>query len=238
MAKNLTITQYREMLEATETTIIKIFSNRIEKLEEKVFKYREENNSLKNELNEVKAALDFQSERHEKVIKDLTVEKEKYKGSDKNVDEIMGLKKENENMKTTMAELEDRNRRNNLRFDGLNDNKEETWEESEQKVKSFLKDKLSIRKDVVIERAHRVRSRKSDDVMRKRTIVVKFLNFKDRDMILSKYRSLKLWTEGCYVNEDYSDTTMAIRKELFKKEKELRSEGKYARVHYKTLISY
>jgi hypothetical protein len=104
-------------------------------------------------------------------------------------------------------------------------------------VKGLLKERMGLKGEFVIERVHRVRSR-NENSNRKRTIVAKFLNYKDRETILFKYRDLKLWKEEVYINEDFSDPTMVIRKELFKKAKELRAAGKYAKVHYKTLISY
>ena len=48
-------------------------------------------------------------------------------------------------MKEQIAELEDRHRRNNLRFMGIKEKsgeESETWEESETKVKVFLQEKL------------------------------------------------------------------------------------------------
>jgi len=73
---------------------------------------------------------------------------------------------------------------------------------------------------------------------RARTIVVKFLRFKDRVNIINKYRSLKLWeNDNIYLNEDYSEKTLRIRKELFKQVKVLRAQGKYAKVNYNQLIT-
>ena len=40
--------------------------------------------------------------------------------------------------------LEDRSRRNNLRIDGVPENEYETWEQTEAKVKSLVKEKLGI----------------------------------------------------------------------------------------------
>nr|XP_047143985.1 uncharacterized protein LOC124817677 [Hydra vulgaris] len=60
------------------------------------------------------------------------------------------------NIKEKIAELEDRSRRNNLRFIGIRDKANETWEESEQKIKDFLNTKLNIQEKNLIDRAHRV----------------------------------------------------------------------------------
>nr|XP_047129346.1 uncharacterized protein LOC105846764 [Hydra vulgaris] len=76
-----------------------------------------------------------------------------------------------------MAELEDRSRRNNLLFEGIEETEGETWKN----------------------------------------------NYKDRETILDNYKKLKLWNEKMYINEDFSERTINIRKQLFIKAKEIRS---------------
>ena len=52
--------------------------------------------------------------------------------------------------------MEDRSRRNNIRVDGVTEEKLETWEDCENKVLEVLRDKLEI-EDMTIERAHGVK---------------------------------------------------------------------------------
>ena len=52
-------------------------------------------------------------------------------------------------------DLEDRRRRNNLRFDGLSQAQGEDWHGNEAKIKKLIKEKLGI-ENVKIERAHRI----------------------------------------------------------------------------------
>ena len=63
-------------------------------------------------------------------------------------------------MKEQIAELEDRHRRNNLRFMGIKEKsrvESETWEKSETTVKVFLREKLGLETDkITIERVHRI----------------------------------------------------------------------------------
>lgn len=136
------------------------------------------------------------------------------------------------------AELEDRNRRNNLRFDNVSEeNENETWDESERKVKEVIKEIGLDSKNIKIERAHRVGSKR---VGRKnRTIVVKFLDYKDRADVIKKYRECKFWEQRkTFINEDYSDYTLGLRKELLARAKSLRANGDYAKVIYNRLIHY
>jgi hypothetical protein len=66
---------------------------------------------------------------------------------------------------------------------------------------------------------------------------VKFLNYKDKSAVLEKFIKLKLWNENLFVNEDFSERTIEIRKKLFKDAKELKAKGKYAKVVYNKLIT-
>ena len=93
-----------------------------------------------------------------------------------------------------LADLEDHSRRNNLHFDGFQEETNDTLEECESIITYFVKEKLGIEEDILIERAHRKGKIQRNDGTRnrKRTIVVKFLNFKDKSRILHTYRKKKL----------------------------------------------
>ena len=125
--------------------------------------------------------------------------------------------------KKQLADLEDRSRRNNLRFDGFQEETNETWEESESIITFFVKEKVEIEEDILTERAHRTGKIQRNDGTknRKRTILVKFLNFKEKSRILHTYREKKLWKEKVFVNEDFSEETTSIHKGLLHKVKDL-----------------
>ena len=167
----------------------------------------------------------------------------KLENIDSRVEEIK-LDKVTENFITKtrkkLADLGDRSPRNNLRFDEFQEEINETWEERESIVTDFVKEKLGIEEDILIERVHRTRKIQRNDGTRnkKRTIVVKFLNFKDKSGIPHAYREEKLWKEKSFVNEDFSKETASIRKGLLQKAKDLRSENKVAKVVHDKLIVY
>ena len=50
--------------------------------------------------------------------------------------------------KKKLSDLEDRSRQNNLRFDGFQEETNETREESESIITDFVKEKLGIEKDI------------------------------------------------------------------------------------------
>ena len=81
------------------------------------------------------------------------------------------LKKENQEMKKQMHSLcskidslEGHSRRNNLRFLGISGTSGEKWEDTEQKVRHFIKDTLGLPdfEHVEIERTHRVGNTNSE----------------------------------------------------------------------------
>ena len=67
-----------------------------------------------------------------------------------NAEERDSLKEHNEKL----IDLEDRQRRNNLRIDGVVEHVGETWEITEQKVKDIFRDNLDIEKYIEVDRAH------------------------------------------------------------------------------------
>lgn len=77
-------------------------------------------------------------------------------------------------------QIEVQSRRENLKFYGIEDDRNETWEESERKVRQYLSDELQIDEtNIQIERAHRIASKSTP-----RAIITKFSYFKDKDQIL------------------------------------------------------
>ena len=80
--------------------------------------------------------------------------------------------------------LDAQTRRDNLKFHGFDDNRRETWEESENTVRRYISEELNIDDSAIkIERAHCIRSRNS-----LRPIIVKFSHYKDGDCVLKSFR--------------------------------------------------
>ena len=142
-------------------------------------------------------------------------------------------KRDRESNADKLAMLEDRSRRDNLRFCGLEESDGETWAQSEERVKHFIATDLNIDKNIQFHRAHRT-GRKPESGTR--AIVAKFKDFHDRELVLKKYVELRLWDKQKYVNEDFSQRTVNKRKQLFKEVKDLREEGKHFKVVYNRLV--
>ena len=89
---------------------------------------------------------------------------------------VLETEKKNEQLEAT-------SRRENLKFHGVNEDEDETWDQTETKIRDYLTTMLEIDEtSMKIERAHRLPSNSKP-----RPIIVKFSHFKDKDQVLKKY---------------------------------------------------
>ena len=101
----------------------------------------------------------------------------------------------------------------------------EMWKEKENLIQKFIEEDLEMEsKDIIIERVHKTGFKIND---KKKDIMQKFLNHKDKDAAQNQYRQKQLWIDNIYVNEDYRECTAKLRKKLFEHAKEIRQSGKF-----------
>ena len=136
------------------------------------------------------------------------------------------IEDENKKLKDKLQDLEDRLPRDNLHFDGVKEYENEPWNDREEVLRDFLFEHLGLQ-NIKIEHAHRTREKKED---MSTTILAKFSSYMTKEILLKNARKLK--DTGYYINEDFSKETVEIRKENWKKVKELRKNGKYAILVY------
>jgi len=100
-------------------------------------------------------------------------------------------------LKGKIDRLKGHSRRNNLRFIGIEGSRGENWQESEKKVRLFIRDNLCVPEyeHVEIERAHRIGG----------GIMVKFNKYKGKETILQKAKQTFIRNAKYYVQEDYTD---------------------------------
>ncbi|KAK7502879.1 hypothetical protein BaRGS_00005828 [Batillaria attramentaria] len=135
------------------------------------------------------------------------------------------LREKVEKMGTKLDDLENRSRRNNLIFYGIDMAQKESWADCETKVRHVIDRVLKISDRVSIERAHRVGD----------GIIVKFLSYKDRELVMSNVRKLK--DTKYSVQEDVSPTVRAKQKGLVDMKRSLRSDNKRANIRYDKLYT-
>ena len=146
-----------------------------------------------------------------------------------------GVSENRVELKEQLRIQEERSRRNNIRVDGIEEDENETWENTENKLRSFLHNELEITDELYIERAYRVRRRenvKSISYNTPRTIVGKLLDFKEKEEIMRQRYKLK-----DSVRENFSKETVEIRKKLWDQVKKLREDGKYAVIKYDKIVT-
>ena len=196
----------------------------IDKLTIEIKDNNDRSNSLVKDTEDLKLSVQTYQDVFDDKIKEIEDSIEKIKEKHKN--EIIQLEKENEDSKDELRMLEDRSRRDNLRFDGIEEWEDESWADTKEYLKLKIKETLGI-KNIEFERVHRVGDKNQSSC---RTIVAKLSKYKTKERILTKVRKKK--PQGIRIYEDFSKATVQIRKENWKKVKDLRYKGKYAVLVY------
>ncbi|XP_077497108.1 uncharacterized protein LOC144107795 [Amblyomma americanum] len=135
------------------------------------------------------------------------------------------------NVQAKIDDLENRSRRSNVLFYGIDDpEKSETWEESERLVNVFCKEKLGLTVESV-SRAHRVGRFSSE---KKRPIIAKFFNEREVDTVMS--RGYKLKNTNLSISRDYSEAVREKRRKLLQFSKSIKKDGDKVRLVFNKLF--
>ena len=113
------------------------------------------------------------------------------------------IKSDIECLEDKIDDLENRSRRNNLCFKGITESINETWQDTENKVKHLITTYMpaEVGEDVVTERAQGVGIPRHFVESKPRKIVARFLNYKDCESVLKSKKRLR--GTNVFVNEDY-----------------------------------
>ena len=152
------------------------------------------------DITELKASLQYTQKEVSEMKQNVTTNHDQRVAADRL---LQKLDADVKRVDDTADYLENQSRRNNLRVDGVKETPGETWEDTEAALRQVAQRELKLPAEQVdalqIERAHRTGA---TTAQRDRTIVAKFLSFKERDAIIRAARTVK--PRGVYVNEDYS----------------------------------
>ena len=226
-ATTITYEMFQELLKVQQQTMLACFNQMIENLSHKV-------DGIMCDVQDLKTSINFISDDAEKKFENIKKNTERVQSEIKNVHLLNTEERDSlYEHKEKLIDLEDRQRRNNLRIDGVVENVGETWEITEQKVKEIFRNNLNIDNHIEVDRAHRVGQKREN---RQRTIVLRLNKFKDKEEI--KKCAKKLKGTGIYINDDFSPITLERRKDLLKTAKELRDQGKGAKVVKSKLYSW
>ena len=160
-------------------------STRLDRLTQEISYDNIKLNALSKEADNLKLSLETSREITDNKFKEINHKLKNDK--QQHGDEIDELWQENEYLRERLRDMEDRSRRDNLRIDGLKEVENETWEQTEQILKSMIQEKLEI-EDANIERAHRVGNTNST---LPRTVIAKFSIFKGKQIVLSAAKKFK-----------------------------------------------
>lgn len=120
------------------------------------------------------------------------------------------VRSEHASLQARLDEFEDRSRRENLIFYGIEDSASETWADSEEKVRSILNSTLNLQlPDEAIARAHRLGTFSPHKT---RPVIARFTSFKTKDSVLSQ--KSKFRGTNISISADFCKATRAIRKKL------------------------
>lgn len=190
--------------------------------------------SCLREIQELKVSLSYSQNEIDELKKNHTAQQIESRMINQHVNELK-LEQSSKGGYEQMEYLENQCRRNNLVINGLGPDKEdETWDETEAKVQAMLATQLKIETSVEIERAHR-NGKFRGNKEKPRTVVIKLLRFKDKQLILARAKA-HLRNTSIYISEDFSDRVRKRRAELLPALREARTRGDYAIISYDRLI--
>ena len=146
-AEVFTFNQIKEIMDRNEETLMRFFNSAVDRMEKKIKDLVEENILLKKDLSDLKKPVQFHSDLVEVKIKDMDEKLKSEQQSHTREEKLKEVLKRNNQLEEKVAELEDRSRRNNLRFDGILESEDETWEQSEEKIKKIIIEKIGLKEE-------------------------------------------------------------------------------------------
>ena len=204
---------------------------------------KEEMKQLKKDVNELKSSLTFSQKDIDDVKQKCYKMKERLMGAEDSLAETNSCVDE---LYDQQDYLENHSRRNNVKIMGIpeNDDSKESWEESENKAIKAIRSRLKIAQEMKVERAHRVgrprppfRHIGGAKVRSKpRPIIVKFQNWKDKEMVVKTAQQMK--PERLKFYEDFSQRILQRRKELIPELIRKRKQGKKAFLVMDRIVEY
>lgn len=180
---------------------------------------------LLREFQDLCSSLKYSQQDIDDIKATQTLDKNFLKDLDNKVTQLKAAPDQSSALLERLDYLDNQSRRNNILIDGItSDHAEESWAETENKVREMLTTKLKLDANTIqIERAHRMGKFKTD-LSRPRTVVVKLLRYKDKERILEKAR-VHLRSTSIYINEDFSERLRKKRAELMSAMRKERAKG-------------
>ena len=181
--------------------------------------------TMKTDMSTIKSDMSGMAEKVNSMSTDFTHFRHQFDESQNRIsdleNQVTRLTVQNNELLRRVDDLEDRSRRNNVVFHGIDKTDNENCE---QVVKNICRENLGIVNDIIFDRVHRVGNEES------KSIIARCAFYKDRELIMRNKK--KLIGSNIFVGEDFSKSTRSIRKKLNEFRKELKNEGKKANMVY------
>lgn len=203
------------------------------KAELKAFK-EEVTTQVKREMSDLKADID---QKFVTVSNDIQGQNEKIDATLIRTEEVeawsseantvlLEVLREQGRIRDKLEDLESRSRRNNLRIYGIPEDTEKG--QTLAFVKEWLSNELSIDADLQIQRAHRALAAKPKADKPPRSVIVNFLQYSVKELVLSKAwekKIIKIGNSRVFFDHDYSAGVLQRRKEYANVKAALKTHG-------------
>eukprot|EP00112_Aurelia_sp_Birch-Aquarium-sp1_P003385 Seg1379.2 transcript_id=Seg1379.2/GoldUCD/mRNA.D3Y31 product="hypothetical protein" protein_id=Seg1379.2/GoldUCD/D3Y31 len=182
-----------------------------------VNEFREDLKAVKNDVNDLKASIQFTQkdvDENKQNVSEMAVNSAAQSTALNDV--FKGL----DDLEAKSDYLENQSRRNDIKIFGIAEEHGETWDDCESKVKKAIVEKLDIKDEILIERAHRVGPMNGDKRNQRggaerknsdgpRPIVAKMQSWKQKSVVI-KYAQKKK-PKGISFKEDFSNRVLERR---------------------------
>ncbi|KAI4899227.1 hypothetical protein NFI96_030702 [Prochilodus magdalenae] len=190
---------------------------------------------VKREVSELRADID---QKFATVSTDIQQQSERINANQARTEEVeawsaeantvfLELLREQRRMIEKLDDLESRSRRNNLRIYGIPEDTEKGVQTIDF-VKEWLSTELSIPTDLQIQRAHRALTAKPKPDKAPRSVIVNFLQYSTKELVLSKAwekKNIKIGDSRIYFDHDYSAGVLQQRKDYAYVKAALKKQG-------------
>ena len=181
-----------------------------------------------NVIYELRKCLEFSQQDITEMKKELTECKNQLSQNSIKLVETQEL---SNSLQFKQAQMEDHTRKKNIRIEGINETKQENWEQTQVKVQQLLDDKLEL-ENVKVDFAHRINRKQNRSGPR--PIIARLTHDSDKEKTMKN--SWKLKGSQIFINEDLSEFTLQKRKELMTEMKNAKQAGKIAYFRKEKLI--
>ena len=197
----------------------------IKQLQAKVVKLEKEKNDLKESLELSQAEIAELKNEAVSIVTKLAAASDKIAKVDK--------------LERRLIKQECHNRRNNIKFFGIQDDDHESPKDTERKLRQFLQKEMKIPsgelEDIEFERVHRIPTRPKEDKGQPRPIIAKVSFFQDKEFIKSCIKNLPKGKKYG-VADDFPKEVDEIRKKLLPVLKKAKEQRKMAFFNVEKLI--